>query len=166
MNAASDLNHLKNNEKKHENLVQALKTIQQTEGCISPRTAEFIAKQIGVPYSRTFSVATFYHLLSIEPLGKYRILVCTGTTCYIKGNTENLKYLRALLGIKAGNHTSSDGLFTVEEASCLGCCSHAPVVAVYMPDGTKRIIGKATPEVLQKLIDELRLEARKKGWAK
>ena len=53
MNAASDLNHLKNNEKKHENLVQALKTIQQTEGCISPRTAEFIAKQIGVPVAGT-----------------------------------------------------------------------------------------------------------------
>jgi len=158
--------HLKKEGMRPENLVQALKTTQQVEGHVSPESARAIAQQLRVPYSEVFSVATFYHLLSTEPLGKYRIYVCTGITCYIKGNTENLKYLKSVLGIKDGHHTSSDGLFTVEEVSCLSCCSHAPVVAVHMPDGTKRIVGRANPEVLQKMISELRLLAHKKGWVK
>ncbi|RLG76780.1 MAG: NAD(P)H-dependent oxidoreductase subunit E [Thermoprotei archaeon] len=160
------LNNLKNIERKPQNLVKALRVAQEVKGYLPAEVVEAAAKHVGVPYSRAFNVATFYHLFSIEPLGKYRVFVCMGTTCYLKGNKENLQYLKSLLNIKEGQHTSSDGLFTVEEMRCLGCCSHAPVIAVYMPNGARKVIGRATPEVIQKLIDELRKEARERGWVK
>ncbi len=166
MSADAVLNNLKNIERKPQNLVKALRAAQELKGYLSAEVVEAVAKHVSVPYSRAFSVATFYHLFSIEPLGKYRIFVCMGTTCYLKGNKENLQYLKSLLNIKEGQHTSSDGLFTVEEIRCLGCCSHAPVIAVYMPNGVRRVIGRVTPEILQKLIDELRKEAHERGWIK
>ncbi len=163
VSADTVLNNLKNIERKPQNLVKALRVAQELKGYLSPEVVESVAKQINVPISRAFNVATFYHLFSIEPLGKYRILVCMGTTCYLKGNKENLQFLKSLLNIKEGQHISRDGLFTVEEIRCLGCCSHAPVIAVYMPSGERRVVGRVTPEILQKLIDELRKEARERG---
>lgn len=156
MDVRTVLDRLRGIERSPENLVKALRAAQEVEGYLPAEVVKAVAEYVSAPYSRAFSAATFYDALSTERLGRYRVLVCTGITCYLKGGKEILRYLRSLLGLKEGQKTSDDGLFTIEEARCLSCCAHAPVVAVHGPGGEKRLLGRATPRAVSRLIEKLR----------
>ena len=88
-----------------------------------------ISKELDVPLSTVYRIATFYNAFSLTPVGKYRITVCTGTACHVKGAEGLMETLEPSLNIKSGE-TTSDGLFTIEEVRCIGCCGLAPVVTV------------------------------------
>lgn len=95
-----------------------------------PREAmELIAGHVNAPFSRIYSMATFYKAFSLVPKGRYNIKVCDGTACHIKGSNVLLDQLYKLLGIKPGE-TTADGLFSVETVNCLGACAIAPVMVV------------------------------------
>lgn len=88
-----------------------------------------ISKEMGVPLSTVYRIATFYNAFSLTPVGKYRITVCTGTACHVKGAEGLMETLEPALNIKSGE-TTADGLFTIEEVRCIGCCGLAPVLTV------------------------------------
>jgi len=142
----------KNLDKLPHNLIEALRRIQSKYGYLPPHAIKIAAKYVGVSYSQAYSVATFYHQYSLEPVGKYRILLCMGTACHLRGNDLNYEFLRTMLSIKKGKKTTEDGLFSVEVARCFGCCGLAPVVVIENPDGTRKIIGKANARVLRAVI--------------
>ncbi len=139
-------------EKVPHNLIEALRRIQSKYGYLPPKGIKVAAEYVGVPYSQAYSVATFYHQYSLEPVGKYRILLCMGTACHLRGNDLNYEFLRTMLNIEKGKKTTKDGLFSVEVARCFGCCGLAPVVVIENPDGTRKIIGKANARVLRAVI--------------
>jgi len=74
-------------------------------------------------------VLTFYHYFKLTRPGKYKISVCMGTACYLKGGAEILTEIKNILHISEGQ-TTGDGLFYLESVRCLGCCGLAPVMAV------------------------------------
>jgi NADH-quinone oxidoreductase subunit E/NADP-reducing hydrogenase subunit HndA len=88
-----------------------------------------ISKELGVPLSTVFRIATFYNAFSLTPVGKHKVTVCTGTACHVKGAAGVIETLEPMLGIKSGE-TTDDGLFTIEEVRCIGCCGLAPVLTV------------------------------------
>jgi|YelNatPaOPRAMG01_1025707.scaffolds.fasta_scaffold06438_4 NADH:ubiquinone oxidoreductase subunit E len=145
-------------------LLEALRRVQAVYGYLPPEGIRRAAEYVGVPFAQAYGVATFYHQYSLEPIGKYRILVCMGTACHLRGNSLNIEFLRTLLGLKPGRKTTEDKMFSVEEARCFGCCGLAPVVVVQKPDGGNEIVGRANPRTLRALVERYRRQER--GGAK
>lgn len=79
-----------------------------------------------------------------------------GTACHLRGNDLNFEFLRMLLGLKEGQKTTKDGLFSLEVARCFGCCGLAPVIVIEKPDRTRQIIGNANARVLRAAIIKYR----------
>ncbi len=124
-------------------LIEVLHKAQELYGHLSPQLLASIARNLHLPPSRVYGVATFYHFFSLKPQGEHTCTVCLGTACYVKGAMEILTTLETEAGLKAG-HTSPDGRLSLLTARCLGACGIAPVVVL---DGV--VIGHADAETLR-----------------
>jgi len=97
---------------------------------------EYIAGKLELPFSKVYSVATFYAFFNLEPQGEHSVIVCRGTACHTKGSKALLENLEELLGIKGAFEegesffTTPDNKFTVRTVACFGQCALAPVVVV------------------------------------
>jgi NADH-quinone oxidoreductase subunit E len=83
----------------------------------------------GIPLARIYGVITFYHFFKTAKPGKYKISVCLGTACYLKGGAELMEEAQTLLSIPEGGVTE-DGLFSIDPVRCVGCCGLSPVIVV------------------------------------
>ena len=90
--------------------------------------------------------------LSLEPKGQYVIGVCTGTACYVKGAAAVLEEVEKQLGVTKGR-TSKDGVFTIQDTRCLGCCGLAPVMVIN-DDVYGRLVPADVPGILAKYKNE------------
>ena len=111
------------------NLIMVLHKVQQTYGYIPREIAIEISSLLDVPLAKIYGVVTFYNFFKLQKAGKYIILVCLGTACYLRGGDDLMKEFERQLGVGV-NATTPDGLFSVEAVRCLGCCGLAPVVVV------------------------------------
>lgn len=110
-------------------LMAALQAAQGIYGYLPKEIQEVVAEELGVSLSEVYGVATFYSQFSLVPKGKYKIGVCLGTACYVKGSGDVLAEVEKILGIKAGEITA-DGEFSIDATRCIGCCGLAPVMTV------------------------------------
>lgn len=117
-------------------LIEALHTVQETYGYIDTKMMHFISETLGVPLSKVYGVATFYHFFTLKPQGEHTCVVCTGTACYITGAKGIIDEIGRQYGIKPGE-TTKDGKLSLLTARCLGACGIAPAVVF---DGT--VAGK------------------------
>ena len=115
---------------------------------------EKISEFLNIPLAEIYGVVTFYSRFSLEPQGKYRITVCLGTACFVKGSQKIMDRLTEKLGIGPGE-TTKDGLFTIEQTRCVGACGLAPVFTV-----NGEVYGKATVKKLDEVIEKLKEESR------
>ncbi len=136
-------------------LLEVLNAAQETFGYLSREVLIYISAHLGVRMAQVYGVATFYHLFTFDPLGAHNCIVCTGTACYVKGAGEIVENLSKRFDVPEGQ-TTSDGLFSLLTARCVGSCGIAPVVIM---DGKVR--GKETPESMavqvQEVLDRERL---------
>ncbi len=130
-------------------LLEVLNSAQELFGYLSEDLLLYVSRQLHVPLSRVYGVATFYHLFTFEPLGEHTCIICTGTACHVKGSDRIIQALSEAFNIAAGE-TTSEGLFSLTTARCLGSCGLAPVVVL---DGQVR--GKETPEAVTKRTQEI-----------
>lgn len=114
---------------KKGNLIMILHDMQDAFGYVPEHVARRISRLLEIPLARIYEVLTFYHYFKLTQPGKYRVSVCMGTACYLKGSPEILEELKSILHVEEGA-TTADGLFHVECVRCLGCCGLAPVIAV------------------------------------
>lgn len=139
---------LTNHGKDKSNLIQILNEVQENYGYI-PRYAQLaISEYLGIKMTEVYNVVTFYSRFSLKPKGKYNVSVCLGTACFVKGSEKILDKLKEKLKIDVGQ-TTPDGKFSIEATRCIGACGLAPVFTV-----NDEVYGKATPELLDKVIDE------------
>lgn len=89
---------------------------------------EFVADQIGMPHIRALEVATFYTQFNLKPVGRYHVQVCGTTPCMLRGSDDILRACNDK-GLRKGEVTG-DGLFSLAEVECLGCCANAPMVQI------------------------------------
>ena len=109
-----------------------------------------VAQLLGVPKSTVTGVATFYHFFRLEKVGKYMISLCTGTACYVKGADRVANRIAEELGVEMGGSTE-DGLFTFQQARCLGMCGLAPVLMI-----NDEVYEKVKPDDIHSLITKYR----------
>ena len=92
-------------------LLEVLNSAQESMGYLSEELLIYISRQLNVPMSQVYGVATFYHMFTFEPLGEHNCIICTGTACHVKGSDQIVQALSEEFEIKAGE-TTSDGLFS------------------------------------------------------
>lgn len=102
---------------------------QENGGWLSISAMNKVADICGVMPIKVYEVATFYSMFNRTPVGKYQVQVCVTTPCMITGCDDILVALEKHLKIKLGE-TTEDGMFTLGEMECLGCCVNAPVIVV------------------------------------
>ncbi len=110
-------------------LMPVLQQAQEVYGYLPEEVIDIIAENLGIPSAEIYGVATFYSQFSLNPKGKYKISVCLGTACYVKGSGDIFENLSQTLGIKSGECTP-DGKFSLEACRCIGACGLAPVMTV------------------------------------
>jgi NADH:ubiquinone oxidoreductase subunit E len=121
-------------------LITVLRLCQDIVGYFPSELIEHIAEGMNLPRSKVFGVISFYALFSLQPKGRHKIRVCTGTACYVRGVREVLGRVERRFDVKAGG-TCADGRFSLEPVRCLGACGLAPVMVV---DGDTH--GGVTPD--------------------
>ena len=110
-------------------LMPILQHAQEIFGYLPIEVQTMISDETGIPLEKIYGVATFYSQFSLQPKGQYRISVCLGTACYVKGSGDNFKKLEELLGITNGECTP-DGKFSLDSCRCVGACGLAPVMMI------------------------------------
>lgn len=138
-----------------ESLIAVLQDVQVLEGYISQSAVKIITELTGIPASRIMGVASFYAGFRLKPVGRYRIMVCMGTACHVNNAERIGDTVKRILNIEVGDVTE-DGLFSLEEVACLGCCSIAPAMMI-----NDTAYGTLTPEKVENIISALREEASK-----
>ena len=131
-------------------LMPVLHSAQEIFGCLSLDVQKYIYKEVDIPVSDIYGVATFYSQFTLKPKGKYRIGVCMGTACYVKGAQAILDELKKVLDLEVGE-TSDDGLFTLDATRCLGACGLAPIMMI-----NDDVYGRLKPEDVKGIIYKYR----------
>jgi NADH:ubiquinone oxidoreductase subunit E len=134
-------------------LIAVLHKIQGTYGYLSEQHMDEVAHLLQVPTANVFGVATFYHFFRLTPKGKFAISVCLGTACFVKGADIILDVFKSELGIELGE-TTSDGMFSLEGARCIGVCALAPVVTI-----NEEVYSNVQPKQVPALLNKLRAQA-------
>ncbi len=128
-------------------LMSVLQKAQDIYGYLPIEVQIMVAEGLGVPLSEVYGVTTFYGLFTLNPKGKYRISVCLGTACYVKGSANILNKLSELLNIQPGEVTP-DSKFSLDSCRCLGACGLAPVMTI-----NDHVYGRLTPDDLKGILD-------------
>ena len=110
-------------------LVGVLQDISRVFGYLPEETLRQIARELDVPISRMYSLATFYTSFRLEPIGKTHVCVCMGTACHVRGAERVLRTIERELELEAGQ-TSKDLRHTLETVNCIGACALGPLVTV------------------------------------
>ncbi len=129
-------------------LIQLLLNIQQELNWIPKKAIIRISQRLNIPCSQIYRIASFYTVLSLEPIGRHLLRVCEGTACYVRGGPRILDFLENKLDIKSGE-TTTDNKFTLETVNCLGCCALGPVIEI-----DKQYFGKLNSSKLEKLLSK------------
>ncbi len=131
-------------------LITILQHAQDIYGYLPTDVLYHIAERIGSTPAKVMGVATFYSQFRLQPVGKYLIMLCQGTACHVNGSEKIEKAIKEELGISDGE-TTSDGLFTLKNVACLGCCSLSPVMMI-----NDETYGRLTPDKTKDILRSLR----------
>ncbi len=120
---------MQENKDKPGSLMPIMQKTQEIFGYLPLEMLQLISRRTMAPLSDIYGVATFYSQFSFIPIGEYKINVCLGTACYVKGAQGIMEELEKELGIKHGE-TTPDLKFSIVEARCIGDCGLAPVFTI------------------------------------
>ena len=128
-------------------VLPALRLAQERHGWLSREALEEAADALEVTPAFCYSIATFYDMLHLQPVGRHTIDVCTNLPCALCGAQRVVEAFESELGISAGE-TTDDGEITLRAVECLGGCGYATVVAVddryhqhVRPESVPEILG-------------------------
>jgi len=132
-------------------VMSALRIAQDEHGWLSKETIAEVAAYLGIPDIAALEVATFYNMYDLEPVGKYKLTVCTNISCMLRDAYGIVEHLEHKLGIHCGE-TTADGNFTLREGECMGACGGAPLLHINNKDMREFL----TNEKLDALLEELK----------
>ncbi|MGD9945044.1 MAG: NADH-quinone oxidoreductase subunit NuoE [Burkholderiaceae bacterium] len=138
-------------EQKQSAVMAALAIAQDETKWVSSEVIEDLAVYLGMPAIAVYEVATFYNMYDTQPVGQFKLAVCTCLPCALRDGAKAGEYLKSKLGIDYGE-TTADGLFTLKESECLGACGDSPVLLV----NNKRMCSFMSNDKLDALLAELK----------
>ncbi|MBR5368159.1 MAG: NAD(P)H-dependent oxidoreductase subunit E [Lachnospiraceae bacterium] len=127
-------------------LMPILQKAQDIYGYLPYEVQKIISDEMNIPVEKIYGVVTFYSQFSLYPKGKYKISVCLGTACYVKGSGSVFDKLVEKLGIEGGECTA-DGKFSFEACRCVGACGLAPVMTI-----NDDVYGRLTPDQIDGIL--------------
>jgi NADH:ubiquinone oxidoreductase subunit E len=110
-------------------LIGVLQEAQEVFGYLPMEVQVKIAQGLDIPIEQVYSTSTFYSQFFLTPKGKYKINVCIGTACYVKGAGDVVNEFARQLGIASGECTE-DMMFSLDGCRCIGACGLAPVLTI------------------------------------
>ena len=129
-------------------LIQTLHKAQDIFGYLPTAVQNHIAHKLDLPSSKVFGVVTFYSFFNTVKKGDYRVNICMGTACFVRGAQDVLDEFAKELNIKPGE-TSEDGQFSLDALRCVGACGLAPVVSV-----NGKVYGRVTVDDVKGIVEE------------
>ena len=138
-------------------LITILQKAQEIYGYLSVEVINHISLATGIKPAKIYGVATFYAQFRLQPVGKYLIMLCKGTACHVNGADIIEEAIGEYLDIKDGE-TTQDGIFTLNNVACLGCCSLAPVMMVTSSEGDETY-GNLTKDKVKQILAEIKERA-------
>ena len=139
-------------DQKQSAVMACLQIVQQEQGFVSAESEKLVADYLGMAPIAVHEVTTFYNMYNQQPVGKYKLNVCTNLPCQLRDGTKALQHLEHKLGITMGE-TTADGFFTLQQSECLGACADAPVMLV----NDIHMCSFMSNDKLDQLIDGLKL---------
>ncbi len=127
-------------------LMPVLQEAQEIYGYLPIEVQTMIARGLNIPLEEVYGVVTFYSQFSLYPKGEYKISVCLGTACYVKGAGDVFDKFARILNIKSGECTT-DGRYSLDACRCIGACGLAPVLTV-----NDEVFGKVTVDDVDKIL--------------
>ena len=142
-------------DQKQSAVMACLAIVQQEQGHVSAESEAAIAAYLGMAPIAVREVTTFYNMYNQQPVGQFKLNVCTNLPCQLRNGQQALAHLCKRLGIDAGG-TTADGLFTVQQSECLGACADAPVVLV----NDRQMLSFMDNGRLDELVETLKAQAK------
>lgn len=131
-------------------LIPLLQRAQAEQGYLSREALREIARELRIPESAVYGVATFYAQFRLTPSGRQRVMICRGTACHVRGGARVLATVKKKLGLEEGQ-TSADLSYTLETVACIGACALAPCLVL-----NGQVYGRLTPQKAAELFDTRR----------
>ncbi|MEX8497318.1 MAG: NADH-quinone oxidoreductase subunit NuoE [Leptothrix ochracea] len=141
-------------DQKQSAVMACLAIAQQEAGWVSPEAEQGIADYLGMPAIAVKEVTTFYNMYNQQPVGTFKLNVCTNLPCQLRAGQAALDHLCAKLGVEPGG-TTQDGLITVQPCECLGACADAPVMLV----NDRQMLSFMSHDRLDELVQTLQAHA-------
>jgi NADH-quinone oxidoreductase subunit E len=138
-------------DQKQSAVMACLAIVQQEAGFVSSEGEKMVADYLGMAPIAVHEVTTFYNMYNQQPVGKYKLNVCTNLPCQLRDGGRALKHLEQKLGIRMGE-TTPDGMFTLQQSECLGACADSPVLLV----NDRSMCSFMSNDKLDQLVDGLR----------
>ena len=138
-------------DQKQSAVMACLSIVQQEQGWVSPEAEEAVAGHLGMAPVAVREVTTFYNMYNQQPVGAFKLNVCTNLPCQLRGGQKALDHLCHSLGVEPYG-TTADGSFTVQPSECLGACADAPVMLV----NDRKMLSFMSDERLDDLVRTLK----------
>jgi NADH-quinone oxidoreductase subunit E len=131
-------------------VLPALRLAQEEHGWLSREALEEVGEALGLTPAYCMSIASFYDMFHLEPVGAHMVEVCTNVCCGLVNAQAVLEAFERELGVSPGE-TTGDGAVTLRAVECLGGCATPTVVAV-----DHRYREWVTPDDVPAIVQELR----------
>lgn len=129
-------------------MMPVLQKAQELYGYLPIEVQKIIAEGLEKPLAEVYGVVSFYSQFTLNPKGEYKVSVCLGTACYVKGSGAILDKIKEKLGIGV-NECSSDMKFSLDATRCVGACGLAPVMLV-----NDDVFGRITVKDVDTILDK------------
>ena len=129
-------------------LIPVLHEAQEVYGYLPEVVLKKISEGLNVPLAEIYGVVTFYTQFSLNPKGRFKINICMGTACYVKGSGDILEKFKEKLGIDVGQCTE-DGKFSLDACRCIGACGLAPVIMI-----NDDVHGRLVPDDVDGILEQ------------
>ena len=116
-------------DQKQSAVMACLAIVQHEQGHVSAAAEDGIAAYLGMPAIAVHEVSTFYNMYNTQPVGQFKLNVCTNLPCALRDGDQALAHVCKKLGVEPYG-TTADGVVTVQPRECLGACADAPVMLV------------------------------------
>jgi NADH:ubiquinone oxidoreductase subunit E len=110
-------------------LIPMMQDLQAECGYLPADQLHDLSRQLELPLSRLYAVATFYSSFRLAPKGAHEVTLCMGTVCYLKGAANISEAICREFRVEPGG-TTRDRLFTFQAVNCVGACAVAPVMLI------------------------------------
>ncbi len=137
-------------------VMAGLRIVQTERGWLSQTSISEVAAYLRMPDIAALEVATFYNMYNLEPVGQYKITICTNISCMLRDSDAIVNHLQAKLGV-GFNQVTSDGKFCLKEGECMGACGGAPLMTV----NNHTMYEFVTPARVDEILLDLSQEALK-----